>query len=188
MSALFRFAPFGTLLLLLPLELFLDYDTMTRKLALMLTNISVLIAVAIFLRSHSARNNPALAVSVGWLASIGVWCDAIGNFLHFYSRFTWWDQLSHGVGTATLALGVLLLVLHAESSNAIRLGPILRIVFSVAVAVTFSALYEISEYIGDQLFPTHRITDLYDTADDLLWNFLTAVIVTVLVARFNKRV
>lgn len=187
MKGFIRFFPFVSLFALLPLELFLSYDTVTRRLALMVTCLAVLAALVIFSRTRSSKNSQTLSTTIFWLAGIGVWCDAVGNFLHYYDRFTWWDQLAHGVGTSALALGILLILGFAERANTLRLGPFLRSVFAIALAVTCSALYEVSEYLGDQLFATYRITDLYDTADDLLWNFLASVVVVATITVFDER-
>lgn len=57
------------------------------------------------------------------------------------------------------------------------MGRLLLGVYAISITTTLSALYEISEYIGDAVYPTNRVTGLFDTSDDLLWNFLAAVLV-----------
>ncbi|MBI3963498.1 MAG: hypothetical protein HY341_00710, partial [Candidatus Kerfeldbacteria bacterium] len=53
----------------------------------------------------------------------------------------------------------------------------------VALAMLVASAYEISEYIGDLLFATHRIGDRYDTVSDLLYNLMGSLLVSLTLRR-----
>lgn len=175
-GAILRAAAFVSLLALLVLELTLRYDTWVRQIALAITNISTILALIIADR-YMRRRGVRLPWSVAWFAALGVWFDGMGNFIHYYANIRWWDQLAHAVGSGALAAGVFVLVAMFQRRGTIRLGTKLRALFVVSITTTLSALYEISEYIGDVIYPTNRVTNLFDTADDLLWNLVAAIVV-----------
>ena len=169
---------YGSLLVLLILELALRYDTWVRQIALSITNISTIIALVIlsrYLRNRSAM----LPWTVIWFSALGVWFDGMGNFVQYYATVPWWDKLAHAVGSGALAAGIFVLVELFQWRGTILLGKKLRVVFIVSITTTLSAIYEISEYIGDSVYPTNRVTSLFDTADDLLWDFVAALVVVL---------
>lgn len=177
---------FLTFVILLFLELTLRYDSWVRQIALALTDILSLLTLLIVRRYMNTRGHQ-LPWAVVWLVALGVWFDGMGNFLHFYANISWWDNLAHAVGTGALAAGIFVLVQMFQNKGTIVLGPKLRAVFVISVTTTLSAIYEITEYIGDTIYPTNRITGIFDTASDLMWNFLAAVVVAFAATQFSKR-
>lgn len=167
---------FASLLVLLALELVLRYDTWIRQIALAITNVAAIILLVVFGR-QLARRGVGLSWPVVWFATLAVWFDAAGNFAHLYVNVEWWDKLAHAVGSAAVALAILTLLRALQQRGRIQMGRLLLGVYAISITTTLSALYEISEYIGDAVYPTNRVTGLFDTSDDLLWNFLAAVLV-----------
>lgn len=160
---------FASLVVLFFLETFLSYDTRVRQIALSVTDVFAFL-VLLWLRQRLHRLDAQLAWPVAWSAAAGVWFDAMGNFLHLYGRLLWWDKLAHAVGAAAAALALWQMLRALRRLGRIVLSDRLTALFAAALAAGLTVLYEISEYIGDLLFQTHRVVDLYDSPDDLLWN------------------
>lgn len=170
---------------LLLIELFVSYDTTIRQVALAATNV-LGTALIIWVNSRFARSGQSLPALVSWLGVTGIWFDAAGNFAHFYSTFPWWDKLAHFVGTAAVA-GAVWVTLRLSLRRAGLAGSAGLVGLSaVGVATLLSVVYEITEYLGDLIVSTHRVTDLYDTADDLLWNCLAAALTVTLFTRWYR--
>lgn len=176
----------ASLVVLLMLEVALSYDTAVRQYALALTNIAALAALLV-LRRHLRRLSATLPWPLVWCVALGVWFDATGNFLHLYARLSWWDKPSHAVGSAAVALACFLLLAALQRLGRVQLPASWQALIAIALATALAAIYEISEYIGDLLFATHRVTDLYDTADDLLWNLLGAALAAAVAFWLRKR-
>lgn len=167
---------YASLAVLLVLEAGLRYDTTVRQVALSITNVLaslILFIVIRKLRSYGAH----LPWITSWMVAVGVWFDAMGNFVHFYQRFGWWDKLAHGVGSAAAALAIFALLSALQQIGRMQLTRWLAALFAVSCTTLLAAVYEMTEFLGDQWFATHRVTDLYDTADDLMWNTVGVVLV-----------
>ncbi|MFH1171265.1 MAG: hypothetical protein V1778_01865 [bacterium] len=175
-----------SLLVLLVLELILRYDTWVRQIALAVTDLFALAALWSIAR-YMRRRGYALPWSVVWFSALGVWFDGMGNFLHLYANVSWWDKLAHAVGAGAVAAGIFVLVQMFQKRGTIVLGLKMRSLFVLSITVLLTVLYEISEYLGDLWFQTHRVTDLYDTVDDLLWDLLATVLVILIVQIFRKK-
>ncbi|MBI3115676.1 MAG: hypothetical protein HYZ09_04275 [Candidatus Kerfeldbacteria bacterium] len=171
---------------LLGIELIARYDTLERQIALAVTNV-VGTGLLIFIGSRFIRAGSRLPAAVSWLAVAAIWFDAAGNFAHLYANIAWWDKLAHVVGTAAVAGAVWLSFKLFLENRRLSLPAFHHWLYAVSVAMLLAGLYEVSEYVGDWLFDTVRVTDLYDTADDLLWNFLAAAgAAWYFAARFQK--
>ncbi|MBI3957139.1 MAG: hypothetical protein HY340_04100 [Candidatus Kerfeldbacteria bacterium] len=177
---------YASLIVLLVLELVLRYDSWVRQIALAITNIITIIVLLIVSR-YLRRRGFALPWAVVWFSALGVWFDGMGNFIHYYANIAWWDKIAHGVGAGALAAGIVVLLDTLIQRGKILLGPVMKFMVAVSLTVTFSVLYEISEYIGDTIYPTNRVTGLFDTADDLLWNLGAAVMVVLVAERFRQK-
>lgn len=177
---------FPVQVVLLLIELGTRYDSMVRQGALALTNIGGTALLFIVARRFARAGQPLPGV-VSWAAVAGIWFDAAGNFAGLYGTIVWWDQLAHFAGTAAVAGGVWLVLRTMMTRRGWPLTAASHGLLTISVTVLLSVIYEITEYLGDLLFATRRVTNLYDTADDLLWNLLAAVVVTLLFARYYRR-
>lgn len=176
----------ASLVILLGIELGTSYDEPARQIALAFTDLSVLVMIFLIRRSFTAQEKVLLAM-IGVAAALGIWFDALGNFVHFYARFFWWDRVAHSFGSAAAAVVSAGLFLHLELKKLIHLTPWLHVLVAVSVSVFFTVLYEISELFGDEWFNLHRITDFYDTADDLRFNLLATVPAAIIIVFVAKR-
>lgn len=166
----------GSLVVLIAIELGTRYDTWPRQAVLALSAFGTIVLYFLVARALERTQGIILPSSVAWLAALGVWFDAAGNFAHLYARVLFWDRLAHLVGAFALAAALAIVLKTLESLGKIRLGRFGLGLFAVSITVLLAGIYESSEFIGDRLFATHRVTDLYDTADDLLWNLGGAIL------------
>jgi hypothetical protein len=186
MPRFLRVLSLTSLVLLLGIELFTNYDTGPRQLALALTNAAAMAAIIALSRAFDTKSASLyglLAVAI----ALGVWFDAMGNFVHFYARILWWDRVAHAFGTAAVTVAAASLLVRLQQWGKIRLTPGFHVLFAVSLGALAAMLYEISELIGDELFDLHRVTDLFDTADDLQWNLLAAIPAALIVVWFARR-
>jgi hypothetical protein len=137
----------------------------------MLTNVAATWLLIQAIRAADRRHQTISWVAI-FLALLGVWADAVGNFTHQYGHTWWYDHLTHAFGvTGATAMAIEWYRLLVQS-NTIRLtaGQVLLIGFAMGQAL--GAIYEVSEYLGDLVVATHRVGEGFDTSRDLVYNFL----------------
>jgi len=115
-----------------------------------------------------------------------VYVDALGDILHFYGRFGWYDQLAHFAGGAAVAGLIFNVVWQLCSCQKIRLGNLGIGFITIASTAFVCALYEIEEYLEDFFTGSHRLGDGPDTANDLMLGILGAITMVVLINIFLK--
>lgn len=167
------------------IELTTPYDVFNRRIALCATDLAAIVLLFLLQRAL-VRHGYRLPLLVQWSAIAGVGFDAAGNFLRLYGSIVWWDKLAHAVGSAAVALALYALVREFRSVVPFAVSRWWTSLFVLGTTSVLAMLYEISEYLGDLAFQTHRVTDLYDTADDLLWN-LVGTFLVVCVLFLSKR-
>ncbi len=168
-------------------EVVSDYDYLARRLALLSTNLITfvfLLSAAGYLKRRFGERLPWV---VYWVAASGVWLDALGNFQNYYTRYWWWDNVTHAGGTLAAAVSIYVFIRLILRRRGLVLGPGLEGMVIVAIGTTFSAFYEISEWWGDLLFDTRRVGDRFDTVSDLWYNFLGALVVVLVGAWIERR-
>lgn len=176
---------FFSLIVLLVLELTLRYDSWPRQIALSLTNIVGGLGY-LWLFLFLKRRGVLLPGVVSLLVAACIWSDAVANFWHLFGNILWWDKLAHAFGSIAPTAVVWSLLYELRQKGKIVL-PLWSIgIYAISVTMALVSLYEISEMLGDLWFPTHRVTDLFDTADDLMYN-LAGSGLTVILAEFWSR-
>ncbi len=174
---------------LLGYELIARYDTNGRQIALAVTNAA---AVAIFfLVQRTLRRR--FGITIHWVALLviaaSVWLDAVGNFQHLYARIWWWDRLTHAVGGFAVTVGLYVTCVALWVAGRLRLSWRVLNLYALSVAQLLGMLYEVSEWIGDELFATHRVQGPFDTPRDLGFNLAGGLLVLIAGAwwRFRRR-
>ncbi|MEK7636966.1 MAG: hypothetical protein AAB402_01060 [Patescibacteria group bacterium] len=171
---------------LLVIELFTSYDTFGRQNALALTNVVSVITLLFFDR-WLRRRGSRLARLTFVLAAGAVWLDALGNFQHLYAGFWWWDRLTHAVGGMALSAVFIDFFLSYRATGKLQAGWGWAAWMGVLVGQLVGSLYEISEWLGDFWFDTHRVQGPYDTPHDLFQNLVGGLVVLVLMRMFRRR-
>lgn len=171
----------GVQTVLLLIELFAPYDDISRRIALAVTNVIACYGI-LLVEQRLSRKQASLP---GWIlavAILGIWLDAVGNFFGWYSEFWWYDRFTHTIGGLALSL-----VAHELWQAAVGKGAIW---VAVALGQMIGAWYEVSEFVGDMIFGTHRVGAGYDTSRDLCFNLLGGLVAAILlhIARRRQKV
>ncbi|MDZ7798087.1 MAG: hypothetical protein U5L76_00545 [Patescibacteria group bacterium] len=186
---LFYLAIFS-LIFLFFIEIFSSYDTPVRQAALALTGLSAIIVLLIVFQKTKSKLQISLPFYIAWTTALAVWFDALGNFAGLYEKILWWDKLAHVVGSGALTLAFFFIFYELNKKGKIKLGKFNLSLYSISLAVFLSSIYEVSEFLGDQWFATRRVTDLYDTADDMMWNIIAGIVIVIifwLLLSFKRR-
>ena len=77
----------------------------------------------------------------------------LGEILHFYDRFAWWDIMLHFTsGIMFSMIGLMLFVsLNRKKEVRSQLNPIGTVLFAVCFSITCGAVWEVFEFAGDTL-------------------------------------
>lgn len=168
-----------SLLILLIVEWVAKYDTLRRQIALSLTDLFVIVVFYIVYRKLKNRYQVILPGYIAWAAAFGVWLDAAGNFAHFYTKYTRYDDITHFVGSLSIALPLFYTFYKLRQGGFIKLNRFHIGLYAISLTMLLVSIYEISEWIGDILFKTYRVTGPFDTPSDLFYNLLGALAVAV---------
>lgn len=164
----------GLQVILLGIELGGHYDTGVRQLALSFTNVASTVGFVWFDRWLSRRGGRLSTFTI-MIVLAGIWLDALGNFAGWYGAFWWYDRITHGVGgMAVTALFIDLLQAQGRFTGPITKLTALWVGFFLGQFV--ASMYEVSEWIGDELFNTARVRSAFDTPRDLLNNTLGGLV------------
>ncbi|MFA5135409.1 MAG: hypothetical protein WC505_06525 [Patescibacteria group bacterium] len=163
----------------------LDFTLDFTWLGLFVTAFFVWLAVEfVSYRVKKSTGNPLpWFVFAGALFSVSF--DALGDTMHWYNKFDWYDQAGHLCGTAMAALLSFNALWLLKKSGKIALSPWLVGLFAFTIASTLGVFYELEEYIEDLITGGNRFGDGPDTGNDMLLNTIGAfstVIIAVIVA------
>lgn len=168
-------------------EIFATYDTHGKQNALALTNVG---AVAIFLIVQRVLRR-RYGITIHWVVLLviagSIWLDAMGNFLHYYGRFWWWDRLTHAVGGLALTVGFYVVCYSLWRSGRLKVSWFVLNLYAFSLSQLVGMVYEVSEWVGDALFKTGRIGGLYDTPRDLFFNIVGGLVVLAVGALWHSR-
>lgn len=168
---------------LLVYELLARYDTFGRQNALALTNFVVVAVFVVVQRLFRRR----YGITIHWIVlvtiALSVWLDAVGNFQHWYARFWWWDRVTHVAGGLALTVGIYVVCFALWRAQRLKVSWRVFNLYAFSAAQSIGALYEVSEWVGDELFQTGRIQGLFDTPRDLFFNMLGGLLV-IMVGRW----
>ncbi|MBU0612854.1 hypothetical protein KKB10_02450 [Patescibacteria group bacterium] len=176
-----------SLVVLVGIELSINYDAFDRRVALSATAIFAGVTFLVVDKVVRKKHQLSLPWFVALAVVFSVWLDAIGNFWYLYTKFSWWDDLAHFAGSLSVAVLVysIFLILREKKTITLSNFHFSTYVFSVAVLVTI--FYELTEYFGDLLFEMQRVGARYDTSSDLTYDVLGALVVVLVGNRISKK-
>lgn len=186
MGKLIRISSLTSLVVLFFAVLLIDYDTLVRRLALEISVVFSLLGYVILLRVLK-KKGIVLAPWIATVVAVCVWLDAVGNFLFFYRDIIWWDQFTHFTGSVGLAIIVYIIISALAKLGRGAQGRWHIAFYSISMTMLLSTFYEITELWGDILFNMNRLSDRLDTASDLQWGLLGAILVVVFGEMIYKR-
>ncbi len=104
----------------------------------------------------------------------------LGEYENFYTKVSWWDLFLHSGNSIILGLIGFVFAYALLFTSRINAKPFFISLFSVSFAVTIGVLWEIFEFIMDQLFGFNmQKSGLVDTMTDLMADILGALIVSI---------
>ncbi|MBI4093252.1 MAG: hypothetical protein HY420_04990 [Candidatus Kerfeldbacteria bacterium] len=173
--------------ILLAIELVTKYDTNGRQLALALTNV---VTVGLYLAVGRIAHR-RYGITLHWVVLViiaaSVWLDALGNFQHWYAQYWWWDRLTHAIGGLAVTVGFYMVTVALWYARRLAMSWRVLNLYTFCLAQTLGALYEVSEWIGDELFDTHRVQGLFDAQRDIFFNMLGGILVLLVGSWWRMR-
>lgn len=166
---------------------FLNFQIVFTWLGLFLTASVVWIMVEIASWFLNLKTKTKLPGWVFLISAAAVYVDAFGDILGGYFLFNWYDQVAHFLGGGATAGLVFSFLYFLNKKNIIKIGKISFFIFSVSVTGFLGSLYEIEEYLEDLFRGSQRLGSGFDTANDMLLNFLGALVVVALVMLIKKK-
>ncbi len=149
---------------------------------LTLTGIGVFAGLEITNQFFTKKIHVPLPSFIWPIAFISTGIDAFGDMAHWYSRWSWYDQVAHFTGGAVLTLVMLTVFTLVSHRHAWQHPTHLSYSYALGIATIFGVLYEIEEYLEDYFSFTNRLGDGRDTANDLLMNLLGGLTILVIIA------
>lgn len=128
----------------------------------------------------------------------------LGEIHGYFYRYRWWDTMLHSSSALILGyIGFLLIyALNKDKAIELKLSPFFMAFFAFCFAMTIGVLWEIFEYLADQLFGANmqkarNLEELYgvfdtrlgviDTMRDLIVDAIGAFIVSAIGYNYMKR-
>lgn len=154
---------------------------------LLLTSLFVFIALEVGNRILRKKLHTVLPAAAWPLSFLAVAFDALGDMLHFYSRWNWYDQIGHIFGGAIATLVIFTIYNAVARAHQWTHPQHLSLWFALGLSTVLGVIYEIEEYLEDFFKLTNRLGDGPDTANDLLMNLLGALVIIFVIASGAKR-
>jgi hypothetical protein len=106
---------------------------------------------------------------------IAILVNAAGYVLNLYDRFGWFDEVIHTYTSFTITL-LLALLLYGDVLSGVRRSPILLVLTVASLGIAIGALWEIAEWVYDQMVPENAILGKTDTIIDLILDSVGALV------------
>jgi len=140
----------------------------------------------LFVRKQFALHVPLVLLALVFFA---LQVDAMGNYFHWYRPDVTpirYDEFAHLVVPALIMPMVVWVALRLFDMAAVRAPLGLVATFAATLMLSLSAFYEILELWDDKYFGGHRIWSVFDTSEDLQWDF-AGILLGTLLARLLLR-
>jgi hypothetical protein len=109
----------------------------------------------------------------------------LGEFANYYDRIWWWDLLLHASSGILIGMVGFVIIYFFLFTSRVTANPALVSLFSVTFSLAAAMLWEIFEFLMDQLFGfTMQKSGFNDTMTDLIVAFLGACVVGIGVYRY----
>lgn len=133
----------------------------------------------------SARLNKSTGKPLPWfvflLALMAVSFDALGDVMHWYVTYEWYDQVGHVLGGSMAALGAFFVFWHLNEAGKISIGKKLASFMAFTTSAFLGVLYELEEYLEDVFTGGNRLGSGVDTANDMMWNTIGGLVIVFVI-------
>ena len=148
---------------------------------LFLTSVSLTVLFFSFMPTIVSRNyRIRLPIEVDFIVTLLLYLHfVLGEYDHFYIKFSWWDLLLHGGNSIILGFLGFILAYSLMLTSKISTKPILASLFALSFAVFIGVLWEIFEFSMDYFFGfTMQKSGLVDTMTDLMMDVAGGAVVS----------
>jgi hypothetical protein len=139
---------------------------------LIVTALAVWISLEIVNYLHIKKIGKILPGIVVIFPTASILLDALGDILHFYSKYEWYDQLAHFTGGMSTVLVLFYIIRVYIFYKGFKVGKRFVGIYALFGTSFFAAIYEIEEYAETILLNNNRLGDRLDTPNDLLLTIL----------------
>ncbi|MGL5823158.1 MAG: hypothetical protein ACRCYE_16250 [Sarcina sp.] len=151
------------------LAIYIVYGLITKNNNYVVNSIMTVVVMVlphIIMKIFKFKTSPFLNFMVQFFIFISMFLGKVNNF---YGKFSWWDLFLHAVSGIVIfivAYTVFLLQNDCKTSN---VKPVLVITYTLLFAVAMTAVWEMWEFTGDQLFGLNsQGASLLDTMEDII--------------------
>ncbi|WGI16705.1 hypothetical protein [Methanonatronarchaeum sp. AMET-Sl] len=122
---------------------------------------------------------------LNFLIVLALSLHVVGGFLGFYDNLWWWDNLTHTFSSFLIAvIGTVVLFSIDLYSTSIRIPGRYTWIFLLMVIMATGVIWEILEFMFDQILGTNMQYGLRDTVADMFWNMIGATIAAYIGQRY----
>ena len=134
----------------------------------------------LFVRKQFGVHIPLVLLA---LVFVALQVDAMGNYFHWYRpdvKPIRYDEFAHLVVPTLIMPMIVWVALRLFDVADVRAPLGLVATFAATLMLSLAAFYEILELWDDKYFGGHRIWSVFDTSEDLQWDFAGIVLGTLL--------
>jgi hypothetical protein len=166
---------------------FLHFTLDFSWLGLVITSLASWLGLELIYILVKRKYNYTLSGFIFVLPAIGISFDAFGDIFKWYSKFSWYDQVAHFLGSGIVAVFIFLIMHSILFQKQKKLSNWFAAFFAFSWANVFGILYEIEEYLESYFLKNNRLGDRFDTPNDLLFNMFGALVFVLFALFFLKR-
>lgn len=153
----------------------LDFTLDFTWVGLAITAVGVWIAIELISHHIKKATGSGLPWFVYVLSLFGTSWDALGDVVHWYTKFSWYDQAAHFIGGSALGIISFITLWKLYQAKKIILPRWLLNTLALTIANMVGVLYEIEEYTEDAINSSGRLGTGVDTVNDMLLNLVGAL-------------
>ncbi len=120
-----------------------------------------------------------VAVTCGYL-------DVLGTAGDLYARIDEYDKLTHFMGTAAITSGAYDVFRAMYLTGSIRRVAQDRVLAAMVFGTVVGIGWEVYEFLGDKVFHSTRVQGRWDTLNDIISDFLGALVVVVILSWLER--
>lgn len=114
-----------------------------------------------------------------WIV-LALFLHVIGGFSGFYDNVPYWDHITHAMSASLIAaLGFVVVVSVDKYVETIHLPRPFLVLFIIMFTMAFGVIWELMEFLNDQIFGTRLQYDLDDTMVDMMFDAFGGFIVGI---------
>lgn len=154
-----------------------------------LHSIVAVIAIVLALLPAIAKRNWRITVPWGFevLLILALSLHISGIVFRWYDVFSWWDTMTHLIGSATVAILAFMGVYSLYVAGKIHVSVRMIGLFTFFTAMAVGALWELVEFGLDKTLGTHSQLNNDDTNTDLINDGIAGLLVAIVGMEYLKR-